>query len=216
MSRWNWIWNLMNIDSNWWSLNKIVGSSHFRASRVICSLFCIWNSLNRQLLRFLSLRFLTSQLCCITVLNPMIHHILSRKGTLLTLDTLSCLSKLNINPLYVVAHSIILCIQFSEHVVHSSVDILQLIWLTVTGSWNNLSIALRLSLVLVMNLPDRSLLHVEDSAPVVHAAREQPVQQHPVELGWSAAFEASVVAYVATEHSWSLNVTLLVRLSEYV
>ncbi|KAF2559415.1 hypothetical protein F2Q68_00013742 [Brassica cretica] len=38
-----------------------------------------------------------------------------------------------------------------------------------------------------------------DSAPVVPAAREQPVQEHPAELGWSAASEASVVASVATE-----------------
>ncbi|KAF3599351.1 hypothetical protein F2Q69_00037144 [Brassica cretica] len=36
-------------------------------------------------------------------------------------------------------------------------------------------------------------------APVVRAAREQPVQQHPAELGWSAAFEASVVASFTTE-----------------
>ncbi|KAF3520478.1 hypothetical protein DY000_02059327 [Brassica cretica] len=68
------------------------------------------------------------------------------------------------------------------------------------GSWNSLPIALRLSLVLVQNMPGRSLLHAEDvslSAPVVPAAREQPVQQHPAELGWSAAFESSVVASVA-------------------
>ncbi|KAF2564898.1 hypothetical protein F2Q70_00016765 [Brassica cretica] len=40
---------------------------------------------------------------------------------------------------------------------------------------------------------------LKQSAPVVPAARDQPVQQHPAELGWSAAFEASIVASIATE-----------------
>ncbi|KAF3567020.1 hypothetical protein DY000_02014808 [Brassica cretica] len=90
-----------------------------------------------------------------------------------------------------------------QQLLHHHTQTLQLIWLTVPGSWNSLPIALRLSLVLVLNLPGRCFLHAEDvplqSAPVVPAAREQPAQQHPAELGWSAAFEASVVASVATE-----------------
>ncbi|KAF3505019.1 hypothetical protein F2Q69_00041176 [Brassica cretica] len=39
--------------------------------------------------------------------------------------------------------------------------------------------------------------HSSHSVHVAPAAREQPVQQHPAELGWSAAFESSVVASVA-------------------
>ncbi|KAF3600358.1 hypothetical protein F2Q69_00035963 [Brassica cretica] len=102
--------------------------------------------------------------------------------------------------------------------LHHHTQTLKLIWLTVPGSWNNLSIALRLSLVLVLNLLCRSLLQAEDVplvvfqleqyAPVVPAAREQPVQQHPAELGWSTAFEASVVASVATEQEQSLQAVL--------
>ncbi|KAF2570995.1 hypothetical protein F2Q70_00003736 [Brassica cretica] len=38
---------------------------------------------------------------------------------------------------------------------------------------------------------------LEQSAPVVPAAREEPVQQHLAELGWSAAFESSAVASIA-------------------
>ena len=103
------------------------------------------------------------------------------------LDTLSCLSKLNIDLSYVARKSVILGIQLSEHVAHLGVyfrgyliqrlglnlltlqqllhhhtQTLQLICLTIPGSWNSLPIALRLSLVLVLNMPGRSLLHAED------------------------------------------------------
>ncbi|KAF2589365.1 hypothetical protein F2Q70_00039602 [Brassica cretica] len=131
MSRWNRIGNLRNIYSNWWSLSRFAGSSHFRASRVLCSLFCAWSSLSRQLLRFFSLSFLTSQFCCITVFNPRIHHTLSRKGTLLPLDTFSCLSNLNIHLSYVACNSVILGIQLSEHVAHPGVDF----WLPDSTPW---------------------------------------------------------------------------------
>ena len=108
-----------------------------------------------------------NQLYCITVLSPRIFIKFSRECYLLPLDTLICFSKLNINPPYVVAHSIICCIQLGEHVVHPCVDvcgnlierlslnlltlpqllhhhtqILQLIWWTVRGSWSSLLIAL--------------------------------------------------------------------------
>ena len=43
-------------------------------------------------------------------------------------------------------------------------------------------------------LRGRFSARLEQSAPVVPAAREQPVQQHPAELGWSAAFVASAAA----------------------
>ncbi|KAF3505733.1 hypothetical protein F2Q69_00007549 [Brassica cretica] len=87
----------------------------------------------------------------------------SRERPLLPLDTLSCLSKLNIDLSYVARNNVILGIQLSEHVAHSGVDFcgyliqrlglnlltvqqllhhhtqtLQLIWLTVPSSWNSL------------------------------------------------------------------------------
>ncbi|KAF2573374.1 hypothetical protein F2Q70_00003113 [Brassica cretica] len=107
-----------------------------------------------------------------------------------------------------------------QQLLHHHTQTLQLIWLTVPGSWNSLPIALRLSLLINFGSQLVYLLGVgtvpflgaitllvligfsarlKQSAPVVPAAREQPAQQHPAELGWSAAFEASVVASVATE-----------------
>ncbi|KAF3536309.1 hypothetical protein F2Q69_00019420 [Brassica cretica] len=80
-----------------------------------------------------------------------------------------------------------------QQLLHHHTQTLQLIWLTVPGSWNSLPIALRLSLVLVLNLPGRSLLHVEDvplSVPVVPAAAEQLVPA----LEWSATTVASAAA----------------------
>ena len=96
---------------------------------------------------------------------------------------------------YVAHNCVILGIQLSEHVAHPGVDFrgyliqrlglnlltlqqllhhhaqtLRLIWLTVPSSWNSLPIALRLSLVLVLNLPDRSLLHAEDVLLVVFSS----------------------------------------------
>ncbi|WZZ01263.1 hypothetical protein YC2023_073591 [Brassica napus] len=180
MSRWNWIGNLGNIDSRWWSLSRFARSSHSRASRLLCSLFCAWSSLSKRLLY------------CITVLSPRIFISSSRKRLLLPLDTLSCLSKLNIDLSYVDRKIVILVIQLSEHVAHPGIHFcgyliqrlglnlltlqqllhhhtqtLQLIWLTVPVSWNSLLIALRLSLVLVLNMPSRSLLHAEDVPLVV-------------------------------------------------
>ncbi|KAF2597369.1 hypothetical protein F2Q68_00009588 [Brassica cretica] len=162
MFKWNWIGNLRNIDSHWWSLSSVI----------------LGIQLNEH------------------VAHPGVDfrgYLIQRLGlNLLTLQQL----------------------------LHHHTQTLQLIWLTVPGSWNSLPIALRLSLVLVLNLTSRSLLHAEDvplSAHVVPAARERPVQQHHAKLGWSAAFEAFVIASVATEHSWLLNVTnSLVRFSEYV
>ena len=47
----------------------------------------------------------------------------SKERSLLSLDTLNCFTKLNINPPYVVAHSIIFVTQLGEHVVHPGVDV---------------------------------------------------------------------------------------------
>ncbi|KAF3565663.1 hypothetical protein DY000_02018223 [Brassica cretica] len=75
--------------------------------------------------------------------------------------------------------------------LHHHTQTLQLIWLTVPGSWNSLPFALRLSLVLVLNLSGRSLLHAEDeqSVSAVPAAAEQLVPA----LEWSAATVASAL-----------------------
>ncbi|KAF2582975.1 hypothetical protein F2Q68_00003669 [Brassica cretica] len=56
--------------------------------------------------------------------------------------------------------------------------------------WNSLPIVLRLSLVLVLNLPGRSLLHAEDPAPTVLADVGQLVPA----LEWSAVTVASAAA----------------------
>ncbi|KAL0742348.1 hypothetical protein Bca4012_083861 [Brassica carinata] len=110
------------------------------------------------------------------MLSSRIDHTLSPKSFLLPLNSFSSLSKQNIDPPYVAPHSIIFCIQLGEHVVHPGVDVcgnliqrLDLILLTLehllhhnvevfqlilrnTRNWNNLLVALRLLVDLILIL----------------------------------------------------------------
>ncbi|KAL0696411.1 hypothetical protein Bca4012_063591 [Brassica carinata] len=110
------------------------------------------------------------------MLSPRIDHTLSPKSFLLPLNSFSNLSKQNIDHPYIAPHSIIFCIQLGEHIVHPGVDVcgnliqrLDLILLTLehllhhnvevfqlilqnTRSWNNLLVALRLLLDLILIL----------------------------------------------------------------
>ncbi|KAF2537013.1 hypothetical protein F2Q68_00021006 [Brassica cretica] len=76
-----------------------------------------------------------------------------------------------VHPSVDVCRNLIQCLAMNLHtlqqLLHHHTQTLQLIWLTIPGSWNSLPIALPLSLVLVLNLPGCSFLHAEDVPLVV-------------------------------------------------